>query len=86
MGKRGLLDTSFTVLSNTDTSGEEYIMTVTEPQYISITVVPAVWAKNFFIEVYLNEDPIFKSIKMFYTPWIQIYISEEDFQNLLNLE
>jgi hypothetical protein len=86
LSKKGLLDTSFMVLSETNTHGEEYIMAITEPQFISITVTPVVWAKNFFIQVYLNETLLFKSDGIFYTPWVQIYISEKDFVQKLQLK
>ena len=51
--RKGLLDTSFTITATTNTAGHSYEMLVTEPQYVTVTVVPILWAKNFFVEAYL---------------------------------
>ena len=87
--KKKELDTSFMVLSDAGTyEGDEFIMKVNEPQFISILVTSLVWAKNFFIEVYLNDTFVTKSSTStsLYTPWVQLYISEKDFVSNLELK
>ena len=80
------LDTSFMVLSETNTFGEEYIMKITEPQFISISLTPVIFSKNFLIEIYLNESLVFESKALFYIPWAQIYISKEMIAKNLELK
>ena len=87
LSKRKELDTSFMVRSETDVNGDEFYMKVTEPQFISILVAPVVWAKNFFIEVYLNNLFIMKSTSSsLHTPWVQVHVSEKDLVKNLELK
>ncbi|RNA43483.1 Cyclic nucleotide-binding [Brachionus plicatilis] len=79
LSKTGHLDTSFMVYSVTNEIGESYIMRVSEPQYITILVTPIVIGKNFAINIFVNDKEIAKVNSLFYTPWIQLYISRDDF-------
>ena len=73
--------------SEADVNGDIFNIKITEPQFISILVTPVFWAKNFYIEVYLNDIITVNSSSVsFYTPWVQIKISEQDFVNNLQLK
>jgi hypothetical protein len=87
LSKQYELDTSFMLRSEADVNGDIFNIKITEPQFISILVTPVFWAKNFYIEVYLNDIITVNSSSVsFYTPWVQIKISEQDFVNNLQLK
>lgn len=81
LSKKGLLDTSFMVSASVDITGHAYDMVVTEPQYVTVTVIPTLWAKNFFLEAFINGKSVMKSEKLLFTPWFQVHISGADLQN-----
>lgn len=88
LSRNGKLDSSFMVHSVTDEIGESYNITISESQYITILVTPVIVGKNFVISLFLNEERIAKVNSLFYTPWIQFFISKHDLQqsnNLINL-
>lgn len=72
------LDTSFMVMSMTNENGESYTVNVYEPQYVTILATPVVWGKNFLLKVYLANKIIAQTNALLYSPWIQLYISEQD--------
>nr|CAG4712750.1 unnamed protein product [Naegleria fowleri] len=78
LSRKGLLDTSFMVSSTADSNGDTYVMTIKEPQYVTITITPILWAKNFFVDVYIENKLIHTSDQMLFTPWVQVYISKSD--------
>ncbi|KAL9657475.1 hypothetical protein ABK040_016742 [Willaertia magna] len=81
LGKKGQLDTSFMVSATGNLSEDVYTVSVKEPQYLTILVTPAILAKNFNVQVRNHKTKSVLAVagsNISYTPWIQLFISEED--------
>jgi len=89
LGKAGKLDTSFMVVSVGSLQDDTYTVTVKEPQYVTIVVSPALYAKAFTLTVTeksTNKIVVQSGKSISFNPWVQFMVAPEHLTGVSSLQ